>query len=307
MDARLPDDDRDLRLARRLDAGEAADGSDRLHEALGALRPEAAADAGAAERMWAGIASRTAPPRPARAADRAPARGLRRVPTRAWALAASVALVAALGVWLWPSGPTLVAEAQGEIVRVATEDGSMITLRPNSRLFRLGEERAYRLEGEAQFAVASDPERPFTVAADIATVRVLGTQFVVSTWGAQTDVFVEEGRVEVSGARSGVVLGAGEAASVTDEVVRTLLEPDPEAATDWLRGEAVFDRVPVARVLDEVGQHFGVAITLPRSAEDQAISGTVPLEDVEQALGEIGRILDGQFVQEAGGYRLVLP
>lgn len=304
MDDRLPDSDRDLRLARRLEAGEAPDGSDPLHDALAALRPEADVAPEASARLWGRIAARTAP---RRAPDRAPARGLRRVPMRTWALAASVVVAVGLGVWLWSPAPTLVAAAEGEVVRVALGDGSEVALRPHSRLVHLGEGRAYRLEGEALFAVASDPQRPFTVEADGATVRVLGTRFVVSTWGTQTDVFVEEGRVEVSGDRTAVVLGAGEAASVVGGRTTTVPDPAPEAATDWLRGEAAFDRVALLRVADEIGQHFGVVIRLPEAVRGQTVSGVLSLDSEAEALDGLGRILGGRFVPEAGGYRYAAP
>ena len=305
MSTLLPDTDRDLRLARRLDAGEAADGSDALLDVLRSVQPKASAlGADVSDRLWTGIEAEIGADR---LADRAP---LRLVPSHVirWAVAALVLLAIGVSVWMTQRGPDIVAVASAEIVTWDAPDGSTVTLRPHSRLVRLDDDaRAYRLEGEAFFAVARDPERPFTVEAGPGVVRVLGTRFDVSTWGERTAVFVEEGRVEVQGAASEVVLGAGEAATVGVAGVRTLPTASAEAFLDWQRGEVVFERESVRRVADEIGQHFGVSVTVPGDAARESVSGVIVLESAAQALGDLGRILGGRFERGEGGYRFVRP
>lgn len=308
MPAPRPDSDRDLRLARRLDAGEAPDGTDALHDALRAARPEAPPlETGASERLWAGIASQMdRPARPA-AQDRAPLRlaPKRHVRTVRWTAAALVLLAAGAGLWTLQQDRDVVAGAAA--VTWQAPDGSTVTLRPHSRLVRLGA-RAYRLDGEALFAVAHDPAHPFTVAADVATVRVLGTRFDVSTWGAQTDVFVAEGRVEVRGVASAVMLTAGQAATARAGAVARVAAPDADAALDWTRGEAVFERETVRRVADEVAQHFGVRVAVPPDVGRLTVSGVLRLDGAAAALDGLGRILGGRFVADgADGFRFVAP
>lgn len=307
MSASLPDDDRDLRLARRLDSGAAPDGTDALDDALRAARPEASAvEAGTSARLWARVAGEIGADRPAAmpaARDRAPLR-LVRTPAVRWLAAAVVLVALGVGMWTVQRGPDLVAAAEDEIVTYEAPDGSTITLRPNSRLVRVdGSERAYRLDGEAFFAVARDPERPFTVEAGLGTVRVLGTRFDVSTWGGRAEVFVEEGRVEVSAAASTLVLTAGEAAAATDNGVAPVPDATAEAFLDWRRGEAAFESETVQRVADEIGQHFGVRITLPADVARRSVSGVIALESAPQALDGLGRILGGRFEPVDGGYR----
>ncbi len=320
-------DPRDLDLARRLDAGQAPDGSDTLHAALDAARPLATPVAPeASARLWDAIASETglapegspapevsAPEaRPARAADRAPRRGARtRVPRWVGAVAALV-LVAAVGSWalLRVSGdiqPVLVAQASGEIVTWTAPDGSRVTLRPRSQLSRVGDGRAYALTGEAFFDVASDPDSPFTVETDAGTVRVLGTRFDVSTWGGETHVYVEEGRVELAHESQSAVLTAGEGAAALAYGVERLAAPEAEAFLDWTRGEAVFSRETVARVAQEMEQHFGVPVRIPEGVGRETISGVVALDSAPEAMDQLGRILGGTFVPEARGYRFVRP
>ncbi|MEP0547014.1 MAG: FecR domain-containing protein [Rhodothermales bacterium] len=307
MSTPLPDNDRDLRLARRLDAGEAADGSDALHDALRSVQPAPAApDAGEADRLWAGIAAEIGTA-PSGYSDRPPLRLVRPRVMR-WAVAAVV--LVGFGVWAWfvQSRPELVAVATTDIVTWEASDGSTVTLRPNSWLIRLDDERTYRLKGEAFFDVAHDPDAPFTVEAGPAAVRVLGTRFDVSTWGEVVEVFVEEGRVEVRADAEAVVLGAGEAAEAGTAGVRVLPTASADTFLDWQRGEIVFEREPVRRVADELAQHFGIAIVLPADAARESISGVIVLESAAQTLGDLGTILGGRFERDgSGGYQFLRP
>jgi transmembrane sensor len=303
-----PPDSRDLRLARRIEAGEAADGSDPLHDSLRALQPEPAAhDAATADRLWARIEGviETGSNRPAQASGRPPLRLVRPRGIR-WAVAATVLF--AVGVSVWMIGrPSAVIVAAAEIVTWEAPDGSTVTLRPHSRLVRLDGERAYRLEGEASFDVASDPDAPFTVEAGPADVHVLGTRFAVSTWGERAEVFGEEGRVRVTADAEAVELAAGEAAAASESGVATLPTATAETFLDWQRGELVFERTPLRRVADEVAQHFGIAVTVPPAAASETVSGVIELTSAEQVLGDLGRILGGRFEPTDGGYRFVRP
>lgn len=90
--------------------------------------------------------------------------------------------------------------ALGEIRRVPMSDGSVaaintdstleIAMRPHSRTVKL--ER-----GEAWFAVAKDPDRPFVVESGPVHVRAVGTAFSVRKRDGGSDVLVTEGVVEV--------------------------------------------------------------------------------------------------------------
>ncbi len=90
--------------------------------------------------------------------------------------------------------------ALGEIRRVPMADGSVAAINTSSELEismrpRL---RAVRLErGEAWFAVAKDPDRPFVVESGPVRVRAVGTAFSVRKHEAGSDILVTEGVVEV--------------------------------------------------------------------------------------------------------------
>jgi transmembrane sensor len=151
------------------------------------------------------------PPRPAAA-------GRRR-----WRIAAALAAslpVLAVAIWLLLPGAQAqrFATALGEQRSIKLNDDSVVQMNTQSQVeVRLSDEsREVRLiEGEALFAVARDPSRPFRVLANGAVIQAVGTQFNVYRKGVRTIVAVVEGAVNVSTPSDpGRRLGAGDVASI---------------------------------------------------------------------------------------------
>jgi len=97
-----------------------------------------------------------------------------------------------------PNAP--IAFATTENVKHTLLDGSVVTLRPNSSLYKIEESESrmtYKLEGEALFEVERDGGRMFEIRAGDAVVEVLGTTFSVRDWRDEVEVYVESGRVWV--------------------------------------------------------------------------------------------------------------
>lgn len=297
-----------------LPTGEAwADDLATYKDQLQTLTPDAEASA----RMWQQIAAsdpalQETPVRHDRAAARRP--GLRLVP-RPWiAVAACILVAVTIGQFLWPPQvpERLLAAADATIETVTLADGSTITLRPQARLYEdlRAERTRYRLEGEAFFDVAHNPDRTFQVQADDALVSVLGTRFFVSTWGEAPRVFLESGRVQVENLAGSepLLLAPGEEAVVTDAGPAPVGQPAPEAALDWMEGSLLFDQQPADEVLREFAQHFGLTLDLPPSLTQETLSGRVLLETVEQGLDDLSVSLGGRFEQvRTAHYRYVPP
>ena len=117
-----------------------------------------------------------------------------------------------------PAAPpaTLYAAAKGERRVILLADGTRLELSGGSRVAVSLDADARRVtmsDGEAAFAVAHDPRRPFIVTVGDRQVRDLGTEFDIRRAGALIDVTVRRGRVEVAGEGAGagapVTLGAG--------------------------------------------------------------------------------------------------
>ncbi len=330
-DTMLPDDDRDLSLARRLGAqlekrapldhaaeDEAAEDASFYRALLSFKRDQEKAQpampAEASERVWAALGQRIAQdqaapePRPALrlirslSASRSARTGL--------AMAASVLLLAVVGWLLWGGAPTpvLLATAEADIVTYTAPDGSVVRLRPHSQLYSLDED-GYRLVGEGFFDVIKNETRTVEVEAGEALIAVLGTRFNVSTWGGQTAVFLAEGRVrfEHAGSAEAVVLEPGQRSLLTS--TGTLVAPASADSTeylDWLKGEMTFAQRPLHRVLEELAYHFAVTLDVPDAMRQDTVTGRLFLQEREQSLTDLGAILEGRFVQvDDDTYRFV--
>jgi len=101
------------------------------------------------------------------------------------------------------TSPALAARA--EIPETAhqriLEDGSIIELNRNAQIrveFGSTQRRVWLEQGEAHFAVVSNPERPFVVTARGVDVLAVGTAFNVRVEAAAVEVLVTEGRVQLN-------------------------------------------------------------------------------------------------------------
>ncbi|WP_370087053.1 FecR family protein [Ekhidna sp.] len=100
-------------------------------------------------------------------------------------------------------------------------DGSRIALHGNSSMEVLNFNEAVRevkITGKAYFDIERDESRPFIIHTDNATVEVLGTSFVVDTYGGKTEVSVESGLVKLAKVDDdvNVKLGEGEVGLVSN-------------------------------------------------------------------------------------------
>lgn len=142
---------------------------------------------------------------------------------------AVIALVGAIGIYGVASRVNLAPEQRMPTARIVVsttsahlsvparrvlEDGSVVELKDDAELalaFTDGVRRVILRRGEAHFAVAKNPNRPFVVEAGGIEVRAVGTAFAVRHRARAIEVVVTEGRVAVE--ESGVgSLGAVEPA-----------------------------------------------------------------------------------------------
>jgi transmembrane sensor len=164
--------------------------------------------------------------------------------------------------------PRLLAQrygtALGEIRRVPMADGSVAAINTSSELEvsmqpRL---RAVKLErGEAWFAVAKDPGRPFVVESGRVRVRAVGTAFSVRKREGGSDILVTEGVVEVwteDGETPPRRVAAGERVFADNSA--GVLSP-PEADADlarqlaWRDGQIVLDGQTLAEAAAEFNRY----------------------------------------------------
>lgn len=113
---------------------------------------------------------------------------------------AAAAAAGVVGFSLLPKSGKRFSTRTGEILRVALQDGSNITLNSASTVlveFSRAQRRVRLLGGEALFDVAHDALRPFIVRAGAASVVAVGTSFTVHLAAdAAVEVMVRQGSVD---------------------------------------------------------------------------------------------------------------
>lgn len=222
---------------------------------------------------------------------------------RRYAIAASLVMAAFLGSYLYQSltASTLIGESFAAIEHLTLTDGTKVTLRPYSKLYEddISDERAeYQLQGEALFEVTKDPDRIFAVVTDRSEVEVLGTKFILSDWGINSTVYLEEGSVRYTSlsTRESVTLKPGESATVSETGSSpSVKEANETIYTDWLHNELVFDNETAKRIFEELEQHFNIRIESSDSITNDTLSGSIELSDLNSVLDDLGLVLEGTF------------
>jgi transmembrane sensor len=117
------------------------------------------------------------------------------------AAAAVVTLVLTRTPAVHPRGNPALAFEASAYRQETLSDGSVVQLNRGAHAivqFTPEERRVLLVQGEAQFAVAKNPARPFVVRAGGVDVRAVGTAFNVKLAGPNLEVLVTEGTVHVS-------------------------------------------------------------------------------------------------------------
>jgi transmembrane sensor len=251
-----------------------------------------------------GISERTVEKHIAKALDHCRRRLDRERPRRLGGyVAAAMASVAAAVAWLATGGfDSLRSDyvtGRGEVETVTLADGSTVTLNADTAIavdLSAGARRVTLYRGEALFEVTPDRNRPFTVTAPEADVRVLGTGFDLKAEDGVLQVGLIHGSIAVtpdSTPRQPLVLRPGEQVRVDDRGAGTVTRFDPTAALAWRRHQAVFYRASLGEVVDTLNRHrHGTILLLDETIRRREVSGVFDLRAPDAALDAIARTLD---------------
>ena len=247
-------------------------------------------------------------------------------------IAASAACALAVGAFLfWQQNhQDVLRTGFGERRIVTLDDGSQITLDSRSEVTvrYTADARALTLvRGQAQFDVAHDIARPFSVTAEGHKVVATGTAFDVDVLGPKLMVTLLKGHVVVmpqsaptipwmtDAAREGagsatqaaadsrassaaggdpdrIFLDPGEQLVMSSSDAPRVTRVDIERVTAWERGEIVFDNEPLANVIQRMNRYGPRHIIV---ADDQTgslrISGVFHEGDVDGFVSTIAAYL----------------
>lgn len=230
----------------------------------------------------------------------------RRLPLAVAAAALLVVAGAFVLMRTWPStAPSSYSTATGEIRRVSLPDGSVVELNTRSRVqvaFTDHRRDVILAEGEAFFTVAKEPQRPFRVLSDSASIRAIGTKFSVYRGPTGTVVTVLEGKVATEVEDRKLELTAGERAVIETHFGKPVLPAnaarvDVAQATAWRRQHLIFDNQPLSEVVAEFNRYNRRQLIV-EDAElaGQGISGVFDPDDPS------GLLL---FLKRKGGVRMI--
>ncbi len=213
-------------------------------------------------------------------------------------LAASLLIIASVSLLLYFQNINEFQSTNGKYLTniggqktVLLSDGSEIRLNTDTLIevnYHDGERIIHLYKGEAQFDVAHDAEKPFTVKAKNGDVRALGTIFSVRLKNNQVNVLVEEGRVriranddinqidyvpviaqeeialeEIEHDNTMVIVNAGNNVTFGDQIIESVIMEERESLErkfSWRQGILAFDDEPLSDVIDEVSRYTSYKI-----------------------------------------------
>jgi transmembrane sensor len=196
--------------------------------------------------------------------------------------AIAAAIPAAVGFALLSRKPERFSTARGELRRVPLSDGSVAEINTETALdvTMARQVRRIRLEqGEAWFAVAKDPARPFVVEASNIRVAAVGTAFSVNDAAQRLQVLVTEGVVEAwraGGDGRRVRIEAGSRLSVAADGRFLVTEAAEDIARDlaWRTGQIDLAGRTLADAVLEFNRYNRRPIVIDDPAlADQALVG----------------------------------
>ncbi len=234
------------------------------------------------------------------------------------ATAAAVAIVA-----LTPTlGPATVEQfyesAPGQVIDVALDDGSRVTLDANSavRVAFADDVRRVTLErGAAYFDVAHDATHPFQVSIGDRQVIVTGTRFVTALTGDGAQVSLLQGRVLV-GRRDVAEKAALDGALVLSPGERAVFRPgqpgiekavaDVETTTAWRRRKLVFRNAPLTDVVVAAARYSDAPLVVADPSLSRIkVTAVLPLEGEGALADRMAALLPVRTERTADGRVLI--
>ena len=189
----------------------------------------------------------------------------------------------------------------GEHRDIALEDGSVIHMNTDTALSvamsRTG--RNVRMEkGEAEFEVAADKNRVFSVELDTRRVEVVGTAFNIQRNDGRLSVAVEHGIVQVRqgtapAAEAPVRLMPGDRyVSSEGSTEYQIAKVNPAVVAPWRNGTLVFEDAPLAEVATQLNRYFTKTVVIDSEATGaMRFSGILKIDDEASVLGRLEAFL----------------
>lgn len=202
----------------------------------------------------------------------------------------------------------------GKKFQVVLSDGTEVYLNSGTILkypvkFIAGIKRqVYLLEGEAYFDVAKDAKHPFIVNAHDMNVRVLGTEFNISTYPEDLSIntVLVEGAVSIFGndkkydKATSLELKPGFKASWNKTKNNISIEEvDTNVYTGWINGKLIFKNIQFKNIIKKLERNYNVTIINNNTKlNEQFYDATFDTETIEQVLNSFNKSYEIEYTIE---------
>lgn len=199
----------------------------------------------------------------------------------------------------------IVLQTFNEVKSDTLSDGSVITLNKNSRLSYpekfSGDQRTVKLiTGEAFFAVAHNPSKPFIIHINDAMVRVLGTSFNIKNSKYHAEIIVETGIVQVIRKKVTVRLKRREKADIDFSRNKLNKSSNPDDLYKYYRTQQfVADKTPLWRIVQVLNEIYHVNIQIAdKKLAKRTITTTFKVKSLDSTLNIIADTFNVQVIHQ---------
>lgn len=225
--------------------------------------------------------------------------------------AASIALVAMLTVFNPQETPVVSVTASTHGEQVDLPDGSQVWLNKDATIAYSetfdGDERPVKLQGEAYFDVAKNPEKPFVVSVGDASVKVLGTAFNIKQKKSAITVSVTEGKVAFSDEKNTAVLNKGDEAALTEsDIVVSQFSSNNFLA--WKTKKLEYKNEQVGMIVKDINELFDKTFVVKaESLDTMRISTSVDVNTFAEATELLALTIGAEIDSTGNEYVLIQP
>lgn len=204
-----------------------------------------------------------------------------------------------------------ISTPRGGQYNIVLSDGSKVWLNAASSLrfpaaFN-GNERNVELTGEGYFEVAHNPAKPFRVAVNGMTVKVLGTHFNINAYSDDRDTKTTllEGSVEVETGSQRRTIVPGEQARVSNTSGESgstkinIRNVDVDDVVAWKNGRFIFRDDNIQAVMRQLSRWYNVSVTYEGDVTNEEFVGVINrsrYENISQILNMLERTRTVSFV-----------
>ena len=152
---------------------------------------------------------------------------------------------------------------RGKTYSIQLQDGTNVALNAASKIAFpetfTGKFREVYVEGEAFFDIKHDPDHPFIVHSGPVTMKVLGTDFNVNTFGEALTTTLVRGKVQVTAGNKSLVLSPGQQSVCRKGGDLSRHQVDVRLYTAWYHGDLFFDDASLGDIARTLGRVYDYA------------------------------------------------